>query len=47
MSKWQVEHTINNTHELIMAVPPKNREPLRGSHGGMLPDEMIVPLIVA
>jgi hypothetical protein len=38
---------INNTHELIMAVPPKHREPLRGSHGGLLADEMVVPLVIA
>jgi hypothetical protein len=37
---------LNATHELIMAVPRQSREPLRGSHGGLLPDEMLVPLII-
>jgi predicted AlkP superfamily pyrophosphatase or phosphodiesterase len=37
---------MNATHELIMAVPPRSREPLRGSHGGLLADEVVVPLII-
>lgn len=36
---------LNATHEIIMT--PSKSEPLLGSHGGLLPDEMQVPLIVA
>jgi hypothetical protein len=36
---------LNATHEMI--VTPSKGEPMRGSHGGLLPNEVLVPLIIA
>jgi hypothetical protein len=35
---------LNPAHEILL-VPGKN-PPLLGSHGGLLPDEVLVPLII-